>query len=237
MYEQSTCDSSTIRLRAAQMEDAQQLAHVHLAAWQAAYQDLLSPSYLLALEDKLEQRANVLREAIVQRTMSLGVIERSGQVLGWASFGPSRDAEAGSATAELRAINLLPEVWSQGLGRQLWQVIQENLTRDGYTDVTAWVLAGNERAIGFYQAIGFVREPGSERTVVEDGESLSLVRYRTQLIPSLVQTPLLTPRLEIVAPNVALAQLLADALNASYETHRLFLVWSRPRWELTDTLD
>lgn len=237
MYEQSTCDSSTIRLRAAQMEDAQQLAHVHLAAWQAAYQDLLSPSYLLALEDKLEQRANVLREAIVQRTMSLGVIERSGQVLGWASFGPSRDAEAGSATAELRAINLLPEVWSQGLGRQLWQVIQENLTRDGYTDVTAWVLAGNERAIGFYQAIGFVREPGSERTVVEDGESLSLVRYRTQLIPPLVQTPLLTPRLEIVAPNVALAQLLADALNASYETHRLFLVWSRPRWELTDTLD
>ncbi|CAI3788715.1 hypothetical protein AHFPHNDE_02392 [Pseudomonas sp. MM227] len=52
-----------------------------------------------------------------------------------------------------------------------------------------------------------------------------------------VQTPLLTPRLEIVAPDVALAQLLADALNASYETHRLFLVWSRPRWELTDTLD
>ena len=237
LLSKSDSAASPVVIRVAASTDARALASVHLAAWQAAYQDLLSPSYLLALEDKLKQRANVLREAILHRTMSLWVIERSGQALGWASFGPSRDAEAGSATAELRAINLLPEVWSQGLGRQLWQVIQENLTRDGYTDVTAWVLAGNERAIGFYQAIGFVREPGSERTVVEDGESLSLVRYRTQLIPSLVQTPLLTPRLEIVAPNVALAQLLADALNASYETHRLFLVWSRPRWELTDTLD
>ncbi len=237
LLSKSDSAASPVVIRVAASTDARALASVHLAAWQAAYQDLLSPSYLLALEDKLDQRAKLLREAIVQRTMSLWVIERSGQVLGWASFGPSRDAEAGSATAELRAINLLPEVWSQGLGRRLWQVIQENLTRDGYTDMTAWVLAGNERAIGFYQAIGFVREPGSERTLVEDGESLSLVRYRNQLIPPLVQTPLLTPRLEIVAPNVALAQLLADALNASYETHRLFLVWSRPRWELTDTLD
>lgn len=51
------------------------------------------------------------------------------------------------------------------------------------------------------------------------------------------QMPFLTARVQIVAPEPALAQLLADALNASYETHRLFLVWSRPRWELTDTLD
>jgi RimJ/RimL family protein N-acetyltransferase/8-oxo-dGTP pyrophosphatase MutT (NUDIX family) len=225
-----------VLIRIAASTDAPCLASVHLDAWQAAYQGLLSPSYLVGLEDKLEHRANVLREAIVQRTMSLWVIERGDQLLGWASSGPSRDPKAGSATAELRAINLLPEVWSQGLGRRLWQVIEENLARDGYTDVTAWVLAGNERAIGFYQAIGFVHEPGSERTVIEDGESLSLVRYRTQLIPSLVQTPLLTPRLEVVAPDVAQAQPLADALNASYESHRLFLVWSRPRWEVTDTL-
>jgi len=51
------------------------------------------------------------------------------------------------------------------------------------------------------------------------------------------QIPLQTDRLQIVAPELALAEPLADALNASYESHRLFLVWSRPCWELTDTLE
>lgn len=44
-----------------------------------------------------------------------------------------------------------------------------------------------------------------------------------------------TPRLNLVAPDVGLAQKLADALNASYELHRDFLVWSKPHWTLEDT--
>lgn len=64
-----------------------------------------------------------------------------------------------------------------------------------------------------------------------------VILARTRPAPALVKVPLMTPRLEIVGPDPTLAQPLADALNASFESHRLFLVWSRPHWALQDTLD
>ncbi|WP_439855878.1 GNAT family N-acetyltransferase [Pseudomonas yamanorum] len=48
-------------------------------------------------------------------------------------------------------------------------------------------------------------------------------------------TTLQTARMSLVAPDVALAEKLADALNASYALHRRFLVWSKPHWTLEDT--
>ena len=47
-------------------------------------------------------------------------------------------------------------------------------------------------------------------------------------------TTLQTPRLNLVVPDVRLAQKLADALNRSWELHRYFLVWSKPQWTLED---
>lgn len=44
-----------------------------------------------------------------------------------------------------------------------------------------------------------------------------------------------TARLKLVLPDVGLAEKLAGTLNASYELHRDFLVWSKPRWTLEDT--
>ncbi|NVZ40136.1 GNAT family N-acetyltransferase [Pseudomonas sp. 21615526] len=48
-------------------------------------------------------------------------------------------------------------------------------------------------------------------------------------------TTLQTDRMTLVAPDVALAEKLADALNASYALHRRFLVWSKPHWTREDT--
>jgi RimJ/RimL family protein N-acetyltransferase len=47
-------------------------------------------------------------------------------------------------------------------------------------------------------------------------------------------TLLHTERLKLVAPDVALAEKLAEALTASFELHREFLVWSKPHWTLED---
>jgi RimJ/RimL family protein N-acetyltransferase/predicted kinase len=48
-------------------------------------------------------------------------------------------------------------------------------------------------------------------------------------------TTLQTVRLRLVMPDVGLAAKLAAALNASYELHREFLVWSKLHWTLEDT--
>lgn len=47
-------------------------------------------------------------------------------------------------------------------------------------------------------------------------------------------TALETARVKLVAPDVALAEKLADALNASFELHSDFLGWSKPHWSLED---
>lgn len=52
--------------------------------------------------------------------------------------------------------------------------------------------------------------------------------------PASLPRTLQTPRLNLVAPDIGLAQKLADALNASYDLHRDFLVWSKPHWTLED---
>lgn len=170
-----------IRIRPAQVEDAGQLADIHLRTWQAAYRDLLSAHYLCGLSATVEQRAAGIGEAIAMRKMSVYVAEQRGLLIAWASFGSSRDADAVPSTGELRAINLLPQVWSQGIGRRLWHKVRQQLLYDGFSQATVWVIQGNQRALGFYQSAGFAQEPETAMTVVENGEPLPLVRYRIRL--------------------------------------------------------
>lgn len=173
--------TGSLRIRPAQVDDAAQLAEIHLQTWQAAYRDLLSERYLSALSAGVERRAAVLGEAIARREISVWVAEEGSQLVAWASFGRSRDADALPATGELRAINLLPQVWSQGIGRRLWQQVRQQLIAAGFTHATVWVIKGNQRALGFYEAVGFVPEPATAVTVVENDEPLPLLRYRVKL--------------------------------------------------------
>ena len=177
-----------IKLRPARVDDAEELAQIHLSTWQVAYRDLLSAGYLAGLANGVARRAEVLADAIATEKMSVQVVEQNGQLVAWASFGSSRDAEAISTTAELRAINLLPQVWSQGIGTRLWRHVCQLLINAGYTAATVWVVQGNDRAIDFYQAAGFVVEPRTHITVVEQGEPLPLVRYRV-VLNSIPDTP------------------------------------------------
>ncbi|WP_110950731.1 GNAT family N-acetyltransferase [Pseudomonas bohemica] len=177
----TSSESDHLSIRAAQVEDAAQLARIHLQTWQATYVDLLSERYLCGLSAGVERRAIALGEAIASRKMSILVVEQGGQLVAWASFGSSRDADALASTGELRAINLLPRVWSQGIGRQLWQEVRQQLIAAGFTQATVWVIQGNQRALGFYEAVGFVQQPDTAVTVVENDEPLPLVRYRVAL--------------------------------------------------------
>lgn len=164
--------------RPARIDDAPQLAEIHLQTWQAAYRDLLSAGYLAGLEAGVARRAVVLGDGIANGVFSIWVAQLEHRLVAWASFGSSRDADASIETGELRAINLLPEVWSRGIGGGLWQQVRQQLISAGFANATVWVIQGNERASGFYEAIGFVKQPDTAMTVVENNEPLPLVRYR-----------------------------------------------------------
>jgi len=171
----------SLKIRPARVDDAAKLAYIHLLTWQAAYRDLLSARYLCGLSADVERRAVSLGEGIANRKISILVAEQGGQLVAWASFGSSRDAGALPSTGELRAINLLPHVWSQGIGRRLWQQVRQQLIAAGFTFATVWVIQGNQRALGFYETIGFIQEPNTAVTVIENDEALPLVRYWIEL--------------------------------------------------------
>ena len=159
--------------------DAGSVARIHVQAWQAAYAGILSDEYLASLS--VEKRAAMWREAIEQGTPELLVARVDGDVVGWVSFGPSRDPGAAPDVGEIWAIYVDPQQWATGAGRQLWLRARERLSQRGFASATLWVLAANARGIRFYEAAGFAPEPGSAKEFTLGGRVVQELRYGTQL--------------------------------------------------------
>jgi ribosomal protein S18 acetylase RimI-like enzyme len=161
--------------------DARAIATLHIRSWQATYRGLLSDGYLSALDASIDRRVAFLAKAIEEGSQAIRVAELEGNLVGWSSFGSSRDEDAGAGDGELKAIYLDPQAWGQGIGTALWAVSREVLVGEGLQRVSAWVLDGNERASRFYRKLGFTAEAASQRTFEENGEPLPLTRYHLQL--------------------------------------------------------
>ncbi len=72
---------------------------------------------------------------------------------------------------------MLPSHWRRGIGSLLCeQMVTEARTR-GYTEVVLWVLESNERALRFYDSLGFCPD-GKTRVFLErSDESMHEFRY------------------------------------------------------------
>jgi len=150
-----------MEIRPASHDDCRAVAEVHVASWQAAYAGILDPVFLAGLS--IDRREESWRQVLSAREseLLLGLVGPS--VVGFASFGPSRDADAPSARAELWALYVDPRAWSTGAGRELWQAAHARMQSQGFSTVSLWVLERNARAIGFYTAMGFRVEAGTEK--------------------------------------------------------------------------
>lgn len=164
------------QVRVAQPEDAGSIAAVHVASWRAAYKGMLPETFLenLSLGEK-----ETLAQASIQQPESnahrLLVLDRGGQILGFAALGPEGSAASGKV-AEIFAIYLHPSVWGQGLGRLLLNRGLETLRQAGFTRATLWVLERNERARAFYDAGGWIPD-GKTRTQWHGGIAMRELRY------------------------------------------------------------
>ncbi|NVZ50655.1 GNAT family N-acetyltransferase [Pseudomonas sp. B6002] len=164
-------------IRKALPSDANAIAQVHIRSWQEAYRDLMPADYLSALDTTLARRESFWARSIESDESGVWVAERDQQVVGWVSVGVSRDDDAEVNTGEVMAIYVLAGYWETGVGRALWNIGVQQLRQQGFTRVTLWVLALNERAIRFYRSVGCVEEPGSERNLIRGGVTLAEVRY------------------------------------------------------------
>jgi len=146
----------TVVIEPATRDDAAAVAHVHTESWREAYRGLIDNDVLAALN--VDERTARWQRTFEHGRTTVLVVKEDGVIVGFASFGPSRDADASSGTCEVYAIYLLSSVWSRGYGAQLWDAVVRHEGEKGRTQLSVWVLIGNERAAAFYERMGCVAD-------------------------------------------------------------------------------
>jgi GNAT superfamily N-acetyltransferase len=170
-------------IRPATLADTEGIGRVHVRSWQSAYRGKMLQDHLDGLDPA--RRAEAWRRIMEQTAPSRGGVlvaaaEGAG-VIGFVSFGPSRDSDTDPrATGEVFAIYADPDVWGTGAGRSLLASAVAELARLGYADAILWVLDTNDRARRFYALAGWA-EDGASKTDASRGFALTEVRYRRTL--------------------------------------------------------
>lgn len=164
-------------VRLAVAADAEGVARVHVASWQNAYRGLLPDDYLdgLRWENRYEFWSGVLARPSPTSSRTWVLTSHTG-IVGFASVGPARDTDRQSPGSwELYGIYLLPHQWGLGRGYRLLEKALGGIPAS-VTDVSLWVLVGNERARLFYERQGFTAD-GKELEDTIGGQKVVEVRY------------------------------------------------------------
>lgn len=164
-----------MQIQPATLDDCQSIAQVHVESWQQAYEQILPTPYLASLS--VTEREAMWRQAVERWPSQLLVARTEGQIVGFVSFGASRDDGASPECAEIWAIYVRPALWSSGIGRELWLAARQRILQAGYKSISLWVFASNERAIRFYERAGFRAELESRKQFELGGAGVEEVRY------------------------------------------------------------
>lgn len=142
-----------IEIRPATVEDAHEIASVHVAVWREAYQGVMPQAYLQGLTPEARTGAWAERLGDPEDPTRTLVAVRDGHVVGFCTVGPSR-LEAPEGYGELHAINILVTAQHQGLGRRLMAEAARALQAMGYTGLTLSVLRDSPAGRMFYEGLG-----------------------------------------------------------------------------------
>ncbi|CAH0219917.1 Mycothiol acetyltransferase [Microbacterium oxydans] len=166
-----------LTVREATIADAEAIAGIHVRSWQAAYRGLIDQAFLdaLSIADRTAGWRGIFTDP---HPLTLGTLVgvRDDTILGWVSFGASRDEEeGGTADGEIYGIYADPLFWSTGVGAALLSAAERRMTDAGHARARLWVLDGNDRADGFYARHGWAADGA---TKVEERPGLTLAEHR-----------------------------------------------------------
>jgi hypothetical protein len=164
--------------RDAVVEDGIAIARVWVAAWQAAYAELMPAGYLAGLD---AEAALPHFQRDLRANQSVLVLELDGDIVGFSRYGASRDPDAGPERGGDR--DQSPSlVVASGTGRELLRETQQRLRGRGFSEATLWVLHGNASARQFYEAQSWRLDGVEKHDDTLTGFALHEVRYRVALV-------------------------------------------------------
>ena len=141
-----------VTVRRAQIEDAEQIAAVHVSSWQQAFVGLVDSEYLNSLQPAdryAEWRARLQSTA---STVIILVAELDGRIVGFGSSGMEDETK----DWKVMSIYFLSEAWGSGLGHVLMTALEAFLREQGADRAALDVHPGNARARSFYERRGWV---------------------------------------------------------------------------------
>jgi ribosomal protein S18 acetylase RimI-like enzyme len=177
----TTVEASGLHIRPAARSDAEGIAAVHVASWAAAYRGIVPDAALD--DDSVEGRAGIW-DAILSGAKPPEahlVAAFDGRIVGFASVGRSRDADAGRRVGELAALYVHPDSWRAGVGGRLLREAERSLARAGFAAVTLWVLRDNRAGRGFYESRGWSADGSEQLHPFGERGARPVVRYRKEL--------------------------------------------------------
>lgn len=169
---------SSYPVRSAVDSDADQVAAVHAASSQAAYEKVVPEQHT---QLPLDKRRAFWRDAIEYSEPQVHVALQGTQVIGFVGFDRSRDPKSKPTTGEIWALYVQPAHWDKGVGLALWDAAREGLVEEGCTEVTLWIPLCNERALRFAELAGFKRELNTAKTALVAGVKLEEIRLKRAL--------------------------------------------------------
>jgi GNAT superfamily N-acetyltransferase len=152
--------SVSVTVRHASVDDAPDLARVHVESWLGGYRGLLPDEVLdrLSVARRTQQWREWLSPDGDRVPTLLAEIERP---VGFASLAiPSHDADEPEGVGEIPALYVEPAAWGRGAGRVLIEAAADELREAGCREGILWMLEGNERADAFYRRVGWHRDGG-----------------------------------------------------------------------------
>lgn len=144
-----------MNIREARLEDVAGIACVHVASWRTTYRGIVPEAYLaprLSSERRAQQWLRILTNPTRAETVFVAA-DGSGQIMGFASCGPSRDLDP-EHPGELYAIYLQAATQGQGVGRELVAAVARCLLTQGSAAMRLWALVANSNACRFYEHLG-----------------------------------------------------------------------------------
>lgn len=129
-------------------------AYVHWKSWQESYRGIVDAEYLAGMT--LAQT----EEKAFRWLDNLLVAKDGERVVGFVGYGAARGVED---AGEIYALYVLEEYQKQGIGYALIKQALSQLA--GCRVVYLWALKDNQKAIHFYERVGF-RADGAEKEIV-----------------------------------------------------------------------
>ncbi|HEY3780133.1 MAG TPA: GNAT family N-acetyltransferase [Fimbriimonadaceae bacterium] len=167
-------------IRLATVADAQEIAIVHVKAWQKSYAGIVPDHVLdnLSIESRTKRWEEILVNPETKSTT--WVLEADGHILGWCSIGPNRDEGSSELSGEVWAMYVHPDAQRKGVGTALMQQAISALRNAGYEDAILWVLTNNTQGRFFYEATGW-KETLATKEIEMGGTALLETRYEIYL--------------------------------------------------------